>query len=76
MSHGQNNPVILYLWVSKKTHSYMDLHDWCEHIMTGVCILLGNASNLPLSQSFELNRVLSVLHIILYIAVILLSYIF
>lgn len=51
----------------------MDLHDWCEHIMTGVCILLGNASNLPLSQSFELNRVLSVLHIILYIAVILLS---
>lgn len=31
----------------------MDLHDWCEHIMTGN--LLRKASNLPLSQSFELN---------------------
>lgn len=61
-----------YLWVFKK-HSYMDLHDWCEHIMADVCILLGKASNLPLSQSFELYQVLSVLHIILYIAVFLLS---
>lgn len=49
--------MIQYLWVYKKKqqHSYMDLHDWCEHIMTGVCNLLRKASNLPLSQSFELN---------------------